>query len=55
MQWESLEDGTHCLLLHRGGEQSVMVFPKQELQSCILKGWELRFQEKLKSVIEDGQ
>ena len=55
MKWESLEDRTLRLHLYRGGEQSVLVLPKEELQSYILTGWELRFQEKLRSVIDYDQ
>lgn len=55
LKWESPGDGTHHLLLYRGGEQFVLVFKKQELQSYISKGWEQRFQEKLRSVVDDGQ
>ena len=53
MNWESVGDGTHRLLLYKGGEQSVLMFTMQELQSYILKGWERRFNEKLKSVVKD--
>ncbi len=55
MKWESLEDRPLRLHLYRGGEQSVLVLPKEELQSYILTGWELRFQEKLRSVIDYDQ
>ena len=53
LKWEMLEDGTFRLILYRGGVQSVLVLPKEELQSYILKGWEKRFQEKLRSVLAD--
>ena len=55
LRWESLGDGKHRLLLYRGGEQSVLELPKEELQSYILEGWGLRFQEKLRSVVDDDQ
>ena len=55
MKWESLGDGTLRLVLYRGGEQSVLVITKKELQSYILKGWEQSFQEKLRSVVQDDQ
>ena len=55
MNWESLGDGAYRVLLYRGGEKSVLVLPKEELQSYILKGWERRFQKKLRSVVKNDQ
>ena len=55
MQWEEPEDKTLRLLLFRGEKPSVLVFTKNDLQSYILKGWEQRFQEKLRSVIQDNK
>ena len=55
LRWESLGDGKHRLLLYKGGDQSGLMFTTSELQSYILKGWEQRFQEKLRSVVDDGQ
>jgi len=52
MNWESADDGKYHLHLYRGGEQSVLVFTKKELQSYILNSWERCFQEKLDSVTD---
>jgi hypothetical protein len=38
-----------------GERPSILVFTKEELQSYLQKGWERRFQKKLRSVIEDDQ
>jgi len=55
MNWVSVGDGAYRVLLYRGGEKSVLVLPKEELQSYILKGWERRFQKKLRSVVKNDQ
>jgi hypothetical protein len=53
MKWESVGDGSLRLLLYISEEPSALVFTKKELQDYILKGWEQRFQEKLRSVVQD--
>ena len=52
MTWESKADGIYHLHLYRSGEQSDLVFTKQELQSYLLAGWERRFQKKLESITD---
>jgi len=55
LKWESLEDGTHHLLLYRGGKQAILLFTKSELRSYILEGWKERLQEKMRSCLENDQ
>ena len=52
MKWDMDGDGTFRLLLYRGGEQSFLLFTKQEIQNYILTGWEQRLQTKMADTLK---
>ena len=55
MRCKEPEDKTLRLLLCRVEEPSVLVFTKHKVQSDILNGWEQRFKEKLRHVLQNDK